>query len=176
MTLLDILPSRGRAALPVMLDSNIEIARTAGLAHRRQPVLIGVTPDIDIHGHRAITTGISDHRFGFTLAEGRAADAVTQVLAQPSLELVGLQCQMGSQVTDPALYGEAIRRMIAAMADIRVTHGVILTELTIGGDRQLTLDELAAVIDDALEEACAAERFPRPTVAVEPGRGISGPA
>ena len=173
MTLLDILPSRGRAARPVVLDSNIEIARTAGLAHRRQPVLIGVTPDIDIHGHRAITTGISDHRFGFTLAEGRAAEAVKRVLAHPYLELVGLHCQIGSQVANPALYGEAIRRMIAAMADIRATHGVILTELTMGGDGPLTLDELADVIDDALDEACAAEHFPRPSVVVEPGRGIS---
>lgn len=174
MTLLDILPSRGRAPLPVVLDSNIEIARTAGLAHRRQPVLIGMTPDIDIHGHRAITTGINDHKFGFTLAEGRAADAVKQVLAHPYLDLVGLHCRIGSQATNPALYGETIRRMIAAMADIRATHGVILTELSIGGDRQLTLEELADVIDDALEEACAAEHFPRPTVVVEPRRDIGG--
>jgi diaminopimelate decarboxylase len=169
----------------IVLDSNIEIAYVAGLARRRQPVLIRVTPDIDIHGHRAITTGISDQKFGFTVAEGQAADAVNRVLAHPILDLVGLHCHIGSQVTDPALYGEAIHRMIAAMADIRATHGVILTELNIGGghaipyipgDRELNLDELAAAIDDALDEACAAEHFPRPTIVVEPGRGISGRA
>jgi diaminopimelate decarboxylase len=169
----------------IVLDSNIEIAYVAGLARRRQPVLIRVTPDVDIHGHRAITTGISDQKFGFTLAEGHAADAVNRVLAHPILDLVGLHCHIGSQVTDPALYGEAIRRMIAAMADIRARHGVILTELNIGGghaipyipgDRELNLDELAAVIEDALDEACAAEHFPRPTIVVEPGRAISGRA
>jgi diaminopimelate decarboxylase len=169
----------------IVLDSNIEIAYLAGLAQRRQPVLIRVTPDIDIHGHRAVTTGISDQKFGFTLAEGHAADAVKRVLAHPILDLIGLHCHIGSQVTDPALYGEAIRRMIAAMADIRATHGVILTELNIGGghaipyipgDRELNLDELAHVIEDALDEACAAEHFPRPTIVVEPGRAISGRA
>jgi diaminopimelate decarboxylase len=172
----------------IVLDSCIEIAYLAGLARRRQPVLVRVTPDVDIHGHRAVTTGISDQKFGFTLDGDQAADAVKRVLAHPILDLVGLHCHIasqGSQVADPALYGEAIHRMIAAMADIRARHGVILTELNIGGghaipyvpgDRELDLDELAATIEDALDEACAAEHFPRPTLVVEPGRGISGRA
>jgi len=169
----------------IVLDSCVEIAYLAGVAQRRQPVLIRVTPDIDIHGHRAVTTGISDQKFGFTLAEGQAADAAKRVLAHPILDLVGLHCHIGSQVTDPALYGEAIHRMIAAMADIRAQHGVILTELNIGGghaipyipgDRELDLGELARVIEDALDEACAAEHFPRPKIVVEPGRAISGRA
>jgi diaminopimelate decarboxylase len=169
----------------IVLDSCIEIAYLAGCARKRQPVLIRVTPDIDIHGHRAVTTGISDQKFGFTLAEDHAADAVKRVLAHPILDLVGLHCHIGSQVTDPALYGEAIHRMIAAMADIRARHGVILTELNIGGghaipylpgDPELEIDDLAVVIEDALDEACAAEHFPRPTIVVEPGRSISGRA
>ncbi len=169
----------------IVLDSCMEIAYLAGVARRRQPVLIRVTPDIDIHGHRAITTGISDQKFGFTLDGGHAADAAKRVLAHPILDLVGLHCQIGSQVSDPALYGEAIHRMVAAMADIRAQHGVILTELNIGGghaipyvagDRDLDIDELARVIEDTLDEACAAEHFPRPKVVVEPGRAISGRA
>jgi diaminopimelate decarboxylase len=169
----------------IVLDSCIEISYLAGCARKRQPVLIRVTPNIDIHGHRAVTTGISDQKFGFSLAEDQAADAVQRVLAHPILDLVGLHCHIGSQVTDPALYGEAIHRMIAAMADIRARHGVILTELNIGGghaipyvagDRELELDDLAVVIEDALDEACAAEHFPRPTIVVEPGRAISGRA
>lgn len=169
----------------IVLDSFIEIAYLAGVARRRQPVLIRVTPDIDIHGHRAVATGISDQKFGFSLAGHHVADAVQRVLAHPILDLVGLHCHLGSQVTDAALYGEAIRRMIAAMADVRARHGVILTELNIGGghaipyvagDAVFDLGELARVIDDALDEACAAEHFPRPTVVVEPGRGISGRA
>lgn len=75
--------------------------------------------------------------------------------------------------------------MIAAMADVRARHGVILTELNLGGghaipyasgDPELNLDQLADVIEDALDEACAAERFPRPQIVVEPGRAISGRA
>ena len=46
----------------IVLDSSIEIAYLAGLARRRQKVLLRVTPDLDIHGHRAVTTGISAFR------------------------------------------------------------------------------------------------------------------
>ena len=67
----------------IVLDSNIEIAYLAGLARRRQRVLIRVTPDIDIHGHRAVTTGISDQKFGFTLDGGHAADAVEASAGAP---------------------------------------------------------------------------------------------
>jgi diaminopimelate decarboxylase len=171
----------------IVLDSTMEIAYLAGLARRRQPVLVRVTPDLDKSGPstRAVTTGISDQKFGFPLAGDRAADAVRRVLAHPILDLVGLHCHIGSQVTDAALYGEAIRRMIAAMADVRARHGVILTELNIGGghgipyipgDRELDLDELSRVIEDALDGACAAEHFPRPAIVVEPGRAVSGRA
>jgi diaminopimelate decarboxylase len=100
----------------IVVDSDIEIAYLAGLARRRQRVLVRVTPDVDIHGHRAVTTGISDQKFGFTLTGGQAADAVERVLAHPILDLIGLHCHIGSLVTDAVLYGEAIRRMIAAMA------------------------------------------------------------
>src|ERR1700722_15013004 len=169
----------------IVLDSTIEITDLAGLAEGQQRVLIRVTPDIDIHGHRAVTTGISDQKFGFTLDGGHAADAVARVLAHPDLDLIGLHCHIGSQVTDAKLYGEAIRRMIPVMADIRTRHGVILTELNIGGghgipyvagDPELNIDELARAIDDALDAACAAERFPRPVIVVEPGRAISARA
>jgi diaminopimelate decarboxylase len=152
---------------------------------RPQPVLIRVTPGIDIGGHPAVVTGIDDQKFGFPRTEGRALAAAQRIPHQPALELVGLHCHIGSQVADATLYGEVIRRMIATMADIRRSHGVVLHELNIGGghgvpyvsgDPALNLDELADIIDDALDWACAAERFPRPRIVVEPGRAISARA
>jgi diaminopimelate decarboxylase len=169
----------------IVVDSPIEIAFLAGRVRRRQQVLIRVTPDIDIRGHHAVTTGVTDQKFGFALADGHAAGAVRRVLDQPLLELAGLHCHIGSQVSDAAVYGQAIHKMIATMAEVRDRHGVILGELNIGGghgvpylsgDRELNLDELAQTIDDALDAACAGERFPRPTIVIEPGRAISARA
>jgi diaminopimelate decarboxylase len=99
--------------------------------------------------------------------------------------VVGLQCHIGSHLTDASLYGEAIRQMVPVMAEVRARHGVILTELNIvggqgvpyvSGDQELDLDVLGDFIDDALDASCAAERFPRPTIVVEPGRAISARA
>ncbi|CRZ18458.1 diaminopimelate decarboxylase [Mycolicibacterium neworleansense] len=169
----------------IVIDSPMEITYLAGLARRPQPVLIRVTPDIDIHGHRAVTTGVTDQKFGFALADRRAARAAARILATPNLDLVGLHCHIGSQITDPAPYGEAVHRLIGAMADVRAEHGLVLTELNIGGghgvpyvrgDAALDVGALAAVVDDALTAACAAERFPRPRLVVEPGRAISARA
>jgi diaminopimelate decarboxylase len=60
----------------VVVDSLMEIAYLACEVRRSQRVLIRVTPDVDIHGHTAVTTGVNDQKFGFTIAGGHAAEAV----------------------------------------------------------------------------------------------------
>jgi len=147
----------------VVLDSPADVAFLANGVRQPQAVQVRVSPHLDCH----------------------AADAIQGALNQPLLSLVGLQCQIGSQVTDASLYGEAIRQMVPLMAEVRARHGLILTELNIGGgqgvpylsgDPELDLDALWDFIDDALDASCAAERFPRPTIVVEPGRAISARA
>ncbi len=147
----------------MVVDSPTEVALLATDLRQPQAVQVRVSPDINFNENCAIQ----------------------RVLDQPLLHLVGLQCHIGSQVTDASLYGEAIRQMVPLMAEIRARHGVILTELNIGGghgvpyasgDSELDLDALRDFIDDALDASCAAERFPRPTVVVEPGRAISARA
>ncbi len=144
----------------IVVDDPLEVGYLANLA-RHQRVLIQVIPDVDSHGHRG--ADISDQEFGFTVGGDHAADAVRWVLAHRTLDLVGLHCH----IDDPALCGEAIRRMIAAMADVRAHHGVILTELSLGGMRWSDPRQLAGAIEVALDDGCAAEHFPRPAVVVE---------
>lgn len=169
----------------IVIDSGTELALLSAQLRTPQQVLVRVTPGVDIHGHAAVTTGIVDQKFGFAIAGGDALLAARRVLDQPMLRLVGLHFHLGSQVTDATVYDEAIRRTITLMADIRAKYGVVLTELNIGGghgvpyvagDAELDLNELADVIDDALDTACAAERFPRPRIVVEPGRALSARA
>jgi diaminopimelate decarboxylase len=169
----------------IVIDSGTELALLASQLRAPQDVLVRVTPDVDIHGHAAVTTGVVDQKFGFAITGGDAALAVRRVLDQPMLNLVGLHFHLGSQVTDPDLYAEGIRRAIALMADIRAQHGIVLSELNIGGgygvpyvagDIELDAGALGDAIDDGLDAACAAERFPRPTIVVEPGRALSARA
>jgi diaminopimelate decarboxylase len=158
----------------VVIDSPSEIALLAGRLRRRQRVLVRVIPDID-----------TDRNFGFALAGGQAAGAVKRVLDQPCLDLVGLHCQLGSQLTDPGPYGEAIRQMIAVMAEVRDRHDVVLTELNLGGGHAVpyhsggpesNLGAFATSIDAALRSACAEYGYPRPQIVIEPGRAIAARA
>ncbi len=169
----------------IVVDSLMDISYLSCEARGPLQVLVRVTPDIDIHGHAAVMTGVNDQKFGFTLGDGHTAEAVKRIVAHPLLMLAGLHCHIGSQITDPALFGEAVRRMIATMADIRARHGIVLSELNIGGghgvpyvsgDPELDPTALAEVVEDALDAACAAERFPRPRIVIEPGRAISARA
>jgi diaminopimelate decarboxylase len=165
----------------IVVDGPTQVAFLAAGARQPQAVQVRVWPDVDVHEH----TDLTDQRLGFALTDGHAADAIQRALDQPLLYLVGVQCHIGSQVSDAALYGGAIRQMVGLMAEVRARHGVILTELNIGGgqgvpyvsgDPELDLDALRDFIDDALDASCAAERFPRPTIVVEPGRAISARA
>jgi diaminopimelate decarboxylase len=162
----------------IVIDSPNEIALLAARVRHRQNVLIRVIPDIEAHGLRAGS-------FGFTLADGRAAGAVKRVLHQPWLNLVGLHCHLGSQLTDAELYGAAIRQMVALMAEVRDRHGVVLGQLNLGGghgvpyvagDAEFSPGALAAVIEATLASACADHNYPLPQVVIEPGRAIAARA
>jgi diaminopimelate decarboxylase len=98
-------------------------------------------------------------------AVGSEPDPATldRVMRNPDLELVGLH----RRVTDAVDLG--IRELVASMADVRRCRGVLLTEisLTVAGLASGEDGSLAARVDDDLDEACAAFRFPRPRVVVE---------
>ncbi|HTX94298.1 MAG TPA: diaminopimelate decarboxylase [Mycobacterium sp.] len=164
----------------VVIDSPSEVALLACRVRQRQRALIRVIPDIG-----ASDTEVIDQKFGFAIAGGQAAGAVKRVLDQPWLDLVGLHCQLGSQVTEAALYGEAIRQMIAVMTEVRHRHQIVLSELNLGGghavphrsgDPELDLRSFAAGIDAAVESACTSHQFPRPQLVIEPGRAIAARA
>ncbi|MGB8388493.1 diaminopimelate decarboxylase [Mycobacterium sp.] len=166
----------------VVIEAPSEIALLAGWVRRRQRVLVRVIPDIDTG---AVPPGVLDQKFGFAVAGGQAAGAVKRVLDQPWLDLVGLHCQLGSQLPDASIYGAAIRQMIAVMAEVRDRHQVALTELNLGGgqavpyrsgDPELDPRALATVIDSALRTACAEYEYPRPKIVIEPGRAIAARA
>jgi diaminopimelate decarboxylase len=165
----------------IVVDSVSEITRLAALAPLRQRVLIRVTPDVRARVHPAVATGVEDQKFGFSLSSGAAADAVQRVLAHPELELVGLHCHLGSQLTELTAYETAARKLIRLMAAARDRFGVVLTELNLGGghavpyvegDEGFDLAEFADRIGQVIASECASLRMTAPRLVVEPGRAI----
>ena len=165
----------------VVIDSASEIVRLAALSRGRQRVLIRVTPGVDAHAHPAVATGVEDQKFGFSLAAGDAADAVRRVFAHRELELVGLHCHLGSQITRPQAYELAAARLVRLMAAVRTRYGVALPELNLGGghavpyltgDESFDVAEFADRIRRVIKAECAVHRLPVPRLTVEPGRAI----
>ncbi|NEE61436.1 diaminopimelate decarboxylase, partial [Streptomyces sp. SID8455] len=77
--------------------------------------------------------GTEDQKFGLSLTDGSAQHAIARVLGQPQLEMTGLHCHIGSQITDIKPYLVAVRRMVGLMARIKDSHGVTFAELDLGG-------------------------------------------
>jgi diaminopimelate decarboxylase len=165
----------------IVIDSASEIVRLAAQAPAPQRVLIRVTPGVDAHAHRAVATGVEDQKFGFSLRSGAAAEAADRVLAHPELELIGLHCHLGSQLTDLAAYEVAALRLLGLMAVLRDQHGIVLSELNMGGghavpyvagDAEFDLAAFADRMRRVIRNECARLRLPVPHLVVEPGRAI----
>ncbi|MFE7093058.1 diaminopimelate decarboxylase [Streptomyces erythrochromogenes] len=171
----------------IVIDSPSEIARIAAAvgAEGSQKVMVRVVPGVSAGGHDKIRTGTDDQKFGLSLTDGGAQHTITRVLGQPQLELTGLHCHIGSQITDVKPYLVALRRMVGLMSRVRDAHGVVLAELDMGGghgiayrpgEPALDLAALARRMRAELVEGCAAAGLAVPRLAVEPGRAIVGPA
>ncbi|MGW2582274.1 diaminopimelate decarboxylase [Streptomyces virginiae] len=171
----------------IVLDSTSEIARLADLVPPgdRQQVMIRVVPGIAAGGHTKIRTGTEDQKFGLSITDGSAQHAIARVLAQPRLELVGLHCHIGSQISSVKPYVAAVRRMVGLMTQVRDHHGVELPQLNIGGGHGIayrpgedSLDPavLASRVQAELADGCAHAKLPVPGLTIEPGRALVGPA
>jgi diaminopimelate decarboxylase len=118
---------------------------------------------------------------GFRFDSTEADTAIAAILDHEWLDLVGLHCEVGSHDHDFVSYPAAIGHMIAEMTQIRRNHGVVLTRLGLGGRRAVPwgdwaveLPQLAAQIDESLDDACGTLRFPRPLVVLSAGLAIIG--
>lgn len=171
----------------IVVDGLAEIARLASIVPRtdRQQVMVRVVPGISAGGHAAIRTGTDDQKFGLSLADGSAQHAIDRIVGQPHLELVGLHCHIGSQITSVRPYAAAVRRMVGLMAHVRDQHGLVLPQLDIGGghaiayrpgDKELDIRVLADRLGAELADGCAHARLPVPRLTLEPGRAVVGPA
>ncbi|WP_329075145.1 diaminopimelate decarboxylase [Streptomyces niveus] len=171
----------------IVIDSGCEIARLAARvpAHDAQQVMVRVLPGIGAGAHPKIRTGAEGQKFGLSIANGDAEEAVARIQGQPQLELAGLHCHLGSQISSPEPYERAVRELVSFLVRVRDRFGVVLPELDLGGgfaaaylpgDAAPAPAVYARRIRRALTGACAEADLPLPRLTVEPGRSIMAPA
>ncbi len=155
------------AELEVLADVAAHVGTVAGVAIR-------VNPDVDPKTHRYITTGKKENKFGVDLERGEAL--ARRALELPGIELRGIQCHIGSQITDVAPYGEAVGRTVELAERLRA-DAPELTWLNMGGGYGIYYkDEDAPYLHeyaDAVRPVLAATDL---KLIMEPGRVIVGNA
>jgi diaminopimelate decarboxylase len=148
-------------------------------------VLLRVTVGVEAHTHSYIATAHEDQKFGLSLSEGVAAQAVARALQRPELELRGLHSHIGSQIFDVQGFEVAARRVLGLHAQVAREHGIVLPELDIGGGfgiayttehDPLPPSELARGMADIIGKECADLGVDVPRISAEPGRAIAGPS
>ncbi len=87
--------------------------------------MVRVTVGVEAHTHEFIATAHEDQKFGLSIADGTAAAVIAQVLAQPSLDLIGLHTHIGSQIFDTSGFEVSARRAIALHAAVCEAHGIV---------------------------------------------------
>ncbi|MCL1962188.1 MAG: diaminopimelate decarboxylase, partial [Desulfovibrionaceae bacterium] len=109
------------------LDALSEAAQACG---QRAPVSIRVNPNVDAKTHPYISTGLKGNKFG--IAHEQALQAYRRAASLPGLRVTGIDCHIGSQITTPEPYLEALERVLDLVTAIEAA-GIPLGHIDFGG-------------------------------------------
>ena len=153
------------------LDRINDIAGDMGLIAK---VSIRVNPDVDAQTHPYISTGLKENKFG--LAIETAFEEYQRAHKMPHLQVVGLDCHIGSQLTDVQPFVDALDRVLNLLQRLKAT-GIEIQHLDLGGGlgiryRDETPPSPAQYVNALYQKLC---ELPYEII-LEPGRAIAGNA
>ncbi|WP_163578091.1 diaminopimelate decarboxylase [Halomonas faecis] len=163
------------------VESRPELERLNRVAERHgvvAPVSLRVNPDVDAGTHPYISTGLKDNKFGIPVDEALAVYELADTL--PHLRIVGLDCHIGSQLTELAPFLDALDRLLVLLERLR-ERGIDVEHLDLGGglgvpyrdERPPQPFDYAASLLERLARWEGGERL---TLLFEPGRSIAANA
>jgi len=161
----------------VNVESGSELARVSVVARRlgvKAPIALRVNPDVDPRTHPYIATGLKKSKFGVSVEEARRLYLLAA--QDPAIEIRGVACHIGSQITTVAPFLDAIVRVRALARDLE-RSGIHLRHLDIGGGLGIQYrDEDPPHPDEYGAAVKRAMRGFRGEVILEPGRVLVGNA
>lgn len=156
------------------LDEISQLAEVAAAHGVVAPVSVRVNPDVDARTHPYISTGLKDNKFGIAFED--ALDAYRQIAGSTALNVVGMDCHIGSQLTDIAPYKDALQRLLS-LCDTLEEHGISLNHLDLGGGQGIRYKDEQTMDLTAWASSMYREIGDRSyEIIVEPGRSIVGNA
>lgn len=109
------------------LDLLSATARDLGVT---APMSLRVNPDVDAGTHPYIATGLRENKFGVSIDD--ALDLYRRAAADPHLAAIGVDCHIGSQITELSPFGEAVSRVVE-LVDQLSCEGITLEHIDLGG-------------------------------------------
>ncbi|MEY5098235.1 MAG: Diaminopimelate decarboxylase [Pseudomonadota bacterium] len=156
------------------LDVLSEVAAEMGL---RAPVSLRVNPDVDAKTHPYISTGLKGNKFG--IAHTEALAAYRHAAALPGLRVTGIDCHIGSQITETSPYLDAMDRVLDLVDQIEAA-GITLEHIDFGGGLGINYRGETPPAADALWQQLLAKLdargYGRRKIVIEPGRSLVGNA
>ena len=115
------------------VESESELDRLQAVAkrlHKRAAVSLRINPDVDAGTHPYISTGLKENKFGIESERVIAVYQHASTLSQ--LDIVGIDCHIGSQITEIAPFLAALEKVLAFI-DALATHGIVIHHCDLGG-------------------------------------------
>jgi diaminopimelate decarboxylase len=168
----------GVGCFNVESEAELEVLSEVAVACGKvAPVSIRVNPDVDPKTHPYISTGLKGNKFG--IAHARTLAAYQRAAALPGLRVAGIDCHIGSQITDASPYLDAMDRVVDLVQAIEAA-GIPLHHIDFGGglgidyngDRPPAADDLWRKLFTKLD----ARGFGDRQFMIEPGRSLVGNA
>ncbi|WP_299083550.1 diaminopimelate decarboxylase [uncultured Paraglaciecola sp.] len=156
------------------VESRSELARINQVAEqlgKKAPISIRVNPDVDAKTHPYISTGLKDNKFG--VERQQAVEIYTYAQSLPFLNVIGIDCHIGSQLTDLAPFIDALD-ILLALIDELAEQQIFIQHLDVGGGLGVTYDNEKAPLPSEYAQAIAERLKGREELLVifEPGRAI----
>lgn len=150
------------------------IEAVAAAAGRPAPISVRVNPDVDPQTHAYIATGLRTSKFGVPIDEALAM--YRHAAASPHLEVVGVDCHIGSQIVAVEPLAHALDRILE-LVDALAAEGITVEHVDMGGGLGITYKDEDPAPPAAVGRAYAERLGPRGLeLVVEPGRLIVGNA
>ena len=111
------------------------INQIAGEMGKVAPISLRVNPDVDAHTHPYISTGLKENKFGVSVDEAREVYKLAATL--PHVKITGMDCHIGSQLTELQPFLDATDRLIRLMEQLK-EDGIKLKHLDLGGGLGVT--------------------------------------
>jgi diaminopimelate decarboxylase len=153
------------------------LSQVAVAEGRTARVSLRVNPDVDAGTHPYISTGLKGNKFG--IAHERAVAAYRHAASLPGLQVTGIDCHIGSQITQIDPYLDALDRVLDLVEAVEAA-GISLHHLDLGGGLGITYtDEVPPEADELIGQLLAridARGHGQRTLMFEPGRSLVGNA